>query len=72
MFNEFLLARTSAVQQLFHGTNQSVSTKDQIGTVVQLVTTTIHQIHAVFYEQEEENQSDGNQTGKISCKNLDA
>ena len=58
VFNEFLLARTSAVQQLFHGSNQSVSTKDQIGTIVQLVTTTIHQIHAVFYKEEEGSQTD--------------
>lgn len=52
VFNEFLLARTTAVQQLFHPSQQSVSVKDQISLVVQLITTTIHQIHTVFYSPE--------------------
>ncbi|KAL3866853.1 hypothetical protein ACJMK2_044112 [Sinanodonta woodiana] len=50
VFNELLLARTSAIQQLFHsGVHQSGSIKEQVCVVVQLITTTLHQIHAVFY-----------------------
>ncbi|KAL4228063.1 Golgi transport complex subunit 1 [Mactra antiquata] len=49
VFNEFLLARTSAIQQLFNINNDSMSTKDQICSVVQLVSSTIHQIYGVFY-----------------------
>ncbi|XP_033750084.1 conserved oligomeric Golgi complex subunit 1-like [Pecten maximus] len=49
VFNEFLLARTTAVQQLFHP-NQTEGVKDQVCTVVKLITTTIHQIHSVFYQ----------------------
>ncbi|XP_064607958.1 conserved oligomeric Golgi complex subunit 1-like [Liolophura sinensis] len=47
VFNEFLLARTTAVQQIFAQHNASV--KEQLCTVVQLVSTTVNQIHAVFY-----------------------
>ncbi|XP_071171265.1 conserved oligomeric Golgi complex subunit 1-like [Mytilus edulis] len=49
VFNEFLLARTTAVQQLFHSSQQTASIKDQICTVVQLIIKTVHQIHSVFY-----------------------
>ncbi|XP_013380864.1 conserved oligomeric Golgi complex subunit 1 [Lingula anatina] len=49
VFNEFLLARTSAVEQLFHPSQQSASIKQQVCSVVQLIVTTIQQIHAVFY-----------------------
>ncbi|XP_052283233.1 conserved oligomeric Golgi complex subunit 1-like isoform X2 [Dreissena polymorpha] len=50
VFNEFLLARTSAIQALFQaGTS---STKELVCSVVQLISTTIHQIYAVFYNNE--------------------
>ncbi|XP_048738272.2 conserved oligomeric Golgi complex subunit 1-like isoform X1 [Ostrea edulis] len=52
VFNEFLLARTAAVQQLFHPSHQNASVKDQISLIVQLITTTVHQIHTVFYSPE--------------------
>ncbi|XP_078314563.1 conserved oligomeric Golgi complex subunit 1-like isoform X2 [Crassostrea virginica] len=53
VFNEFLLARTTAVQQLFHPSHQNSSVKDQISLVVQLITTTVHQIHTVFYSPDQ-------------------
>lgn len=53
VFNEFLLARTTAVQQLFHPSHQNASVKEQISLVVQLITTTVHQIHTVFYSPAE-------------------
>jgi len=51
----------SAIQQMFHASNQSASTKEQICTVVQLITRTIHQIYAVFYNATDEGQD---KTGK--------
>ena len=62
---DFLYSQ-SAVQQLFHGSNQSISTKDQICTIVRLVTTTIHQIHAVFYGLEENQTDSNNQSSKYN------
>ncbi|CAE1289137.1 COG1 [Acanthosepion pharaonis] len=52
VFNEFLLARTNAVQQLFHVSQQGIGVKQQICLVVQLIVRTVHQIHAVFYTAE--------------------
>ncbi|KAL8616686.1 hypothetical protein ACOMHN_031668 [Nucella lapillus] len=49
VFNEFLLARTKSLQQMLHGGQQS-NVKDQICGVVRLLTSTIRQIHAVFYD----------------------
>ncbi|XP_055956270.1 conserved oligomeric Golgi complex subunit 1 [Patella vulgata] len=48
VFNEFLLARTKAVQFILHP-NQQSNIKDQVCTVVRVLTNTIHQIYAVFY-----------------------
>lgn len=42
----------AAVQQLFHPSHQNASVKDQISLIVQLITTTVHQIHTVFYSPE--------------------
>ncbi|KAJ8304320.1 hypothetical protein KUTeg_017903 [Tegillarca granosa] len=60
VFNEFLLARTTAVQQLFHPNQQNASVKDQICTVVRLITTTVHQIHGVFYSGDSNNEENMN------------
>ncbi|XP_076443565.1 conserved oligomeric Golgi complex subunit 1-like isoform X2 [Babylonia areolata] len=49
VFSEFLLARTKALQQMLHGGQQS-NVKDQVCGVVRLLTSTIHLIHAVFYD----------------------
>ncbi|XP_064649759.1 conserved oligomeric Golgi complex subunit 1-like [Lineus longissimus] len=49
VFTGFLLARTHAVQQLFHPDQHSSSIKTQVCDVVYLICTTVHQIHAVFY-----------------------
>ncbi|KAK3097887.1 hypothetical protein FSP39_014178 [Pinctada imbricata] len=49
VFNEFLLARTSAVQQLFKSNQQTSSIKEQTTLVIHLITTTIHQIYVVFF-----------------------
>lgn len=65
VFNEFLLARTSAIQQLFHVTSESVGTKEQICTIVRLITTTIHQIYAVFYTSDEKDTSDTESTNLL-------
>ncbi|KAK7465202.1 hypothetical protein BaRGS_00037631 [Batillaria attramentaria] len=48
VFNEFLLARTKALQQTLHWGQQG-NVKEQVCGVVRLLTSTIHQIHAVFY-----------------------
>ncbi|CAH1796613.1 unnamed protein product [Owenia fusiformis] len=47
VFTEFLLARTGAVQQLFQPDEKSI--KSQICEIVQLIITTIYQIHSIFY-----------------------
>ncbi|GAB1605125.1 conserved oligomeric Golgi complex subunit 1-like [Argonauta hians] len=51
VFNEFLLARTNSVQQLFHVSQQGVGIKQQICLVVQLIVRTVHQIYTVFYTE---------------------
>ncbi|XP_071095427.1 conserved oligomeric Golgi complex subunit 1-like isoform X2 [Haliotis cracherodii] len=48
VFNEFLLARTKALQQALH-TSLHGNIKDQVSSVVRLLINTVHQIHAVFY-----------------------
>ncbi|KAK3579911.1 hypothetical protein CHS0354_012452 [Potamilus streckersoni] len=61
VFNELLLARTSAIQHLFYsGVSQTGSIKEQVCVVVQLITTTLHQIYAVFYSRadQDEEQTD--------------
>ncbi|XP_041368193.1 conserved oligomeric Golgi complex subunit 1-like [Gigantopelta aegis] len=55
VFNEFLLARTKALQAVLHP-NQQGNIKDQVCTVVRLLSATIHQIHAVFYNCEKNTQ----------------
>ncbi|XP_036366016.1 conserved oligomeric Golgi complex subunit 1 isoform X4 [Octopus sinensis] len=54
VFNEFLLARTNAVQQLFHVSQQGIGIKQQICLVVQLIVKTVHQIYTVFYTSDSE------------------
>ncbi|XP_060551941.1 LOW QUALITY PROTEIN: conserved oligomeric Golgi complex subunit 1-like [Ruditapes philippinarum] len=70
VFNEFLLARTSAIQQLFHVNSDSLGTKEQICTVVQLITTTIHQIYAVFYTAEGQDTSDDTECTNLLLRTL--
>ncbi|XP_025076664.1 conserved oligomeric Golgi complex subunit 1-like [Pomacea canaliculata] len=48
VFNEFLLARTKALQQTLHW-GQQANVKDQVCGVIRLLKSTIRQIHAVFY-----------------------
>lgn len=51
LYHRYYIPLQTAVQQLFHP-NQTAGVKDQVCTVVQLITTTIHQIHSVFYQGE--------------------
>lgn len=55
------LVEQTAVQQLFHPSHQNASVKEQISLVVQLITTTVHQIHTVFYSPAEPSDSTSHQ-----------
>lgn len=56
------LVEQTAVQQLFHPSHQNASVKEQISLVVQLITTTVHQIHTVFYSPAEPSDSTSHKT----------
>ncbi|KAL5005428.1 hypothetical protein ScPMuIL_018884 [Solemya velum] len=49
VFSEFLSARSTAVQQLFHPSQHGASVKEQVCLVVKLLMTTIKQVYSVFY-----------------------
>ena len=60
LMSVFFVLQT-AVQQLFHPDQSHSSIKEQVCEVVQLIATTIHQIHAVFYQinKKQQEQSPG-------------
>ncbi|ELU03987.1 hypothetical protein CAPTEDRAFT_219346 [Capitella teleta] len=49
VFSEFLAARTNAVRQLFQVNQSAVSIKSQVSDVVRMIATTVHQIYAIFF-----------------------
>ncbi|KAK2150545.1 hypothetical protein LSH36_401g03021 [Paralvinella palmiformis] len=49
VFSEFLLARSTSINQLFQS-DSTVSVKTQICAVVKTIVTTIHQVYSIFYE----------------------
>ncbi|KAI8792747.1 conserved oligomeric Golgi complex subunit 1 [Biomphalaria glabrata] len=51
VFNEFLLARTKALQQILHSGHQT-NVKLQVIGVAKLLTSTLKQIYSVFYSEE--------------------
>ncbi|KAH9518338.1 Golgi transport complex subunit 1 [Bulinus truncatus] len=51
VFNEFLLARTKALQQILHSGHQ-INVKLQVTGISRLLTSTLRQIYSVFYCQE--------------------
>jgi hypothetical protein len=55
-----LVVLQAAVQQLFHPSHQNASVKDQISLIVQMITTTVHQIHTVFYSPDTPSDSELN------------
>jgi len=57
VFTEFLLARKSSLQDIFHPSLHSQSVKGQILDVVYLLQLTIQQIITLFYTQEESSSS---------------
>ncbi|XP_060058658.1 conserved oligomeric Golgi complex subunit 1 isoform X2 [Erinaceus europaeus] len=46
---DFLLARKAAIQKLLHQPHQGAGIKTQICSLVELLATTLHQAHALFY-----------------------
>ncbi|XP_035665798.1 conserved oligomeric Golgi complex subunit 1-like [Branchiostoma floridae] len=52
VFTEYLLAKTNTVQQLCHPGQQGGSIKAHVCGVVQLIVSTVRQMHAVFYSPE--------------------
>ncbi|XP_070542511.1 conserved oligomeric Golgi complex subunit 1-like isoform X2 [Ptychodera flava] len=65
VFTEFLLARKSAVQQLFQPYQPGSSIKSQVCGVIELICTTVQQIYGVFYNSEDENKEHCNLLMKI-------
>ncbi|XP_066273879.1 conserved oligomeric Golgi complex subunit 1-like isoform X1 [Branchiostoma lanceolatum] len=52
VFTEYLLAKTNTIQQLCHPGQQGGSIKAHVCGVVQLIVSTVRQMHAVFYSPE--------------------
>ncbi|KAK7116850.1 conserved oligomeric Golgi complex subunit 1-like isoform X2 [Littorina saxatilis] len=69
VFNQFLMARTKAVQDILQWGQQG-NVKDQVCGIVRLLTSTIHQIHAVFYHSDTD--TDGTDTCNLLMKTLNS
>ncbi|XP_068741346.1 conserved oligomeric Golgi complex subunit 1-like isoform X2 [Montipora capricornis] len=58
VFTEFLLARKAALQEIFHPCQHATSIKSQVCEVVQIIRSSLHQIHALFSCPDESDVTD--------------
>ncbi|KAK2188068.1 hypothetical protein NP493_145g03017 [Ridgeia piscesae] len=63
VFNEYLLARTHAIQQLCQQDQAAVSIKTQVCDLGQMIVTTVHQIYTIFYSGHPDHSDTGQQAG---------
>ncbi|CAH3019344.1 unnamed protein product [Porites evermanni] len=58
VFTEFILARKTALQEIFHPCQHATSIKSQVCEVVRVIRNSLYQIHSLFYCDNEDEETE--------------